>query len=506
MENMDTGYEIKQFYIPENDDLSIEERCELFEKYVQDQSLLCSICMSVAKKPHTSTVCCDMMVLCKSCITQYYNKHYSKCPTCNKMNVYMDHFRNNLRAQKSINELRAVCIYECGFGTTEIKTLEMVITHQEQVCDLRITECNHCHQRIMASQLQDHIKESCMITCPLCNDLVRTPDIVYHMENQCEERPVDCLQSCGETISFNKLAHHIDKQCTFTMINCPLECGTTYIRKDDNEHKRVCDLVMETCTMCDFQCIRKDMKEHQEIRLIHLDYRLRIVEERYTTLHSSYTELLQDVQKWNILVPLLLPESITTVYKGEIITMYLTELPNHYCDFCPVPKQTIPVMFGKHWGYHSNINIDKCLPCAALTNTKTKYVIDSLTTDSINSKKISTVIPHQNTTIFTYKRLEFDALKEVRKSGVVVQTHHTNIVGCFVTEGPNWKWKSQSGTSKTGSIISIAETNGWVRVKWHTNTDSVTGIINTYRIDAEGYHDLSYIDEDDPRIPIEFRI
>jgi hypothetical protein len=77
------------------------------------------------------------------------------------------------------------------------------------------------------------------------------------------------------------------------------------------------------------------------------------------------------------------------------------------------------------------------------------------------------------------------------------------MIGCYVTEGPDWRWGHQSGTSKTGTIVAGADTPGWIRVKWHTAHHG-DPISNTYRIGADKKYDLVYINADDSRIPRTF--
>ncbi len=74
------------------------------------------------------------------------------------------------------------------------------------------------------------------------------------------------------------------------------------------------------------------------------------------------------------------------------------------------------------------------------------------------------------------------------KSGEAVRAEHFNLVGAKVKRGPNWRWGDQDGgQGRTGTVVALAETPAWARVKW-----DVGGISNTYRIGADNEFDLSY--------------
>jgi hypothetical protein len=232
--------------------------------------------------------------------------------------------------------------------------------------------------------------------------------------------------------------------------------------------------------------------------------RVHQLEEHISSLQTTCVKLLQDTHQWNTLLPLLLPGTINAKYNESVISFELKELPTHFCDFCD--EQTrIPNTLGKCWGYHNEDNIDMCLPCSVLHKQTgqiqpTQPIEDKNQID-VDSNRIPNVVPVPSQTWFIYKRMEFDAAIS-HKSGIVVQSHHSNIIGSFVTGGPDWRWNVQYGSSQTGTIVSRAETPGWVKVKWHTGSDGSAPITNTYRMDADGKHDLCYIDSNDSRIPL----
>ena len=76
---------------------------------------------------------------------------------------------------------------------------------------------------------------------------------------------------------------------------------------------------------------------------------------------------------------------------------------------------------------------------------------------------------------------------------MTVKSSDPNIIGCRVTEGPDWRWGNQSGISKIGTIVAMSDTPGWARVKWDTSSDDKEPIINTYRIGSDHSYDLVYI-------------
>ena len=186
--------------------------------------------------------------------------------------------------------------------------------------------------------------------------------------------------------------------------------------------------------------------------------------------------------------------------------MVLADLPRHYCDFCNDGKKSkIPLLFGKNYGYHFG-NVDMCLHCARLTMGITMGITNGITngitaaTATATANAIQSVIPSRN---FQFNITSLNAGNAQYKEGIVVHKSHVNMVGCYVTEGPDWRWTNQAGPSKTGTIVEEAETPGWVRVKWHT-AENGEPISNTYRIGADNKFDLSYINADDSRIPRTF--
>jgi len=190
------------------------------------------------------------------------------------------------------------------------------------------------------------------------------------------------------------------------------------------------------------------MVEHMKDRLYHMEVRVNKMEIE----HNSLVSLFQ----------LFLPEKIETTYFGKKVIMQLSDLSKHNCDFCKEngTPTTIPLIFGKHYGYHFE-SIDKCLSCA----------------------KIDILKP-----IFIAK--PYDIPCEIDK---IVKSSHLNITGRRVTEGPDWRWGNQSGPSKIGTIIAIADTPGWARVKWDTSSDGRDPTTNTYRIGSDNCHDLVYV-------------
>ena len=58
-----------------------------------------------------------------------------------------------------------------------------------------------------------------------------------------------------------------------------------------------------------------------------------------------------------------------------------------------------------------------------------------------------------------------------------------------VVKGRDWRWGSQGGFSRYGTIEFIKDHN-WVSVRWEN------GERNSYRIGAEGYFDLYFYTEE----------
>lgn len=432
-------YDMKQFYTSDMD---------TFEKELADKELLCSICYSVPKKPYTSTLCCGMDIVCMTCLDTHYKKS-TNCITCRKEYVKKEHFIVNLRVQKMIMQLPAVCILGCDIT----KPLEMMLQHQEKECMFRSIECVICSESVIANQMEMHT-ETCMSTCDSCHEPMYSKYIKSHKEEYCTYRNVKCIQDCPETIRFNKMDDHIRSECRHTVITCPIDCGTTYLRMEEDRHVSKCDNVIQTCPLCSYSCYRKEMSEHMKDRLYHMEVRLHKME-------MEHSRLVEENKTFVSLFQLFLPDTIETTYFGKKIVMQLSDLSRHHCDFCQENgnPNTIPLVFGKHYGYHFE-NLDKCLSCAK---------IDILKPIFITSKQ------------------------DLNVSNMTVKSSDPNIIGCRVTEGPDWRWGNQSGISKIGTIVAMSDTPGWARVKWDTSSDDKEPIINTYRIGSDHSYDLVYI-------------
>ena len=455
---------------------------ETFEEYLSNEALLCSICMTVPKQPYTSTMCCGMMILCKSCVITYYENRKTQCPTCNKRGVLEANFVMNMRAQKTIQALRAKCL-NCEFGKDEVKSLETVLVHQEKACEFRIETCTYCDENVCHNMMEEHMKTSCMMTCQACSDIMYSIYFDEHKREWCSKRLVDCTQGCVEKVQFVNMQNHIDSSCAKTVISCHRNCGVSYLRYEYGVHEMKCDLVLSTCPICAYQCERKDMDEHMKDKLYHMEYRMMKME-------TEVKRLAEENESLCSLVPMFLPSTIRAVIHGKEELMYLTDLPRHTCDFCREngDPRRIPKLFGKNYGYHFG-TFDKCLECATLTVRGSPVLA---LTNTRADQTASVAVPIDSAPRFQFNVTHLNARETEYKNGVVVYSTHTNMIGCIVTEGPDWNWSNQSGPSKTGTITAMAETLGWIRVKWHTSAQGEP-ICNTYRIGANGKYDLAYV-------------
>ena len=475
-----------------------------FEQFLSNEALLCSICMSVPKIPQTSTACCGMAILCKDCISEYYSKGKTQCPTCNKYDVRSQHFIINLRVQKTIKQLRAKCT-TCDFGKADVKTLDTVLFHQEKECDFRIEKCSHCTQDVLFNKMEEHLTTTCISTCSLCAESMISSTMNDHKRDTCPMRTVNCAQGCPHMIRVDKMQDHIIKWCEKTRIECYNKCGLTFQRYEYAQHEMKCDFVLTTCPTCDYKCKRVEMVEHMKDRLFHVEFRM-------TKMEKENARLIEENKVLGSLLPVYMPSYIDVRYRGKMIRMTISDLPNNNCDFCKDTGTyvTIPVIFGMNYGYHFE-NTDICLSCVAnivpVTPTTAIASAAAAASDSNRARVMASVQQASfgdrtiiNLPTFTYNITGLDAKRAVYKHNTVVHFNHTNMIGCFVTEGPDWRWANQAGPSKTGTIISMADTPGWVRIKWHTAEDDEP-LSNTYRIGGDSKFDLAYINDDDERIP-----
>lgn len=458
-----------------------------------------------------------------------------------------------------------------------------------QTCE---TACNICKQMVRVIARQEHLEQSCMSPCTLCNELCLSIGLERHKTFECTQRPVSCPQ-CKDMIPYSKMKMHIKEFCGMTQIECPRGCGINYARKEQVSHETQCEQVIVTCDICQHQCIRGEMAAHKANPLPHIDYFVKTQRTEIDGLSRANSKLMQLCMELSMKVeasdkkvddmsrqvlesqlarhqlpqqmaqvahtvailqadalhckvnndhlandmsmmkshmtaffPLMLPSTITHEHR----TMYLAELTNHNCDFCPLVqgyKQRISKTMGRCFGYRApgTEDIDMCLTCASNKCVKTKEMLSMMPTCVAEQlaaeptvKRVRFVAPEQTSQAaasdlrgpreeemqasmpasrpivgkpprqmvpgFIYKITPFNARTTANKAKIVVQSHHVEIEGMMVRRGPNWRHDNQDGD---GVGVIVRHNVDSVLVSWQNGVQE-----GNYYIDMNGEHHLVY--------------
>jgi hypothetical protein len=176
---------------------------------------------------------------CRDCIKPYFEK-FGNCPISKTPLVFndvhkllnYDHIFNNLhincpnkgfgcewvdntfRRENHILECKFEMIFcrnkECG-----MKIMRKDLTNHLSLCQFTIVSCNFCKMEFMRSQIKQHLGESCIF------------------------RELPCTQGCGLKIIACQMDEHVKKSCDLTIVNCDFReynCDDLIIRKDMRKH------------------------------------------------------------------------------------------------------------------------------------------------------------------------------------------------------------------------------------------------------------------------------
>lgn len=610
-----------------------ETRKEKYQQLILSRDLTCAICAEVPHNPFTGH--CGA-TLCQPCVTSAFNAQPNKCPKCNASGVSKGYFGPNLQAKAQIATLRATCALNCD---TFIGPVRDIIDHQVNSCPLRMihckqckkdiiantqdvhnqtceTACKFCKQMVRVTMRQEHLEQSCMSQCTLCNDMYLSIGETRHKSLECTMRPVSCPQ-CKDMVPYSKLSHHIEEFCGMKQLECPRGCGVNYMRKEKVSHEAKCELAMLTCAICQHQCVRKDMAAHKADPVPHIKHLVDIhykemqllnqvnlkltqqcielfmkveasekkvddmshqmlesqlarhqlpqqmaqvthslavvqadtmgckktnehIASEMTTMKSHMTSNASEILRVQSEVATFFPLMLLPTITHEHRTLYLAELTNNNCDFCPVEqgrKKHIGKTMGRYLGYRApgTDDIDMCLTCASKKCVKTKEMLAMMPTCVAEQsaaepmvKRVRFVAPEQTSQAtasdswcpreeetlasmpsaqvvavtasrpivgkpprhmvpgFIYRITPFNPKMTADKEKIVVQSHHMQIEGMKVRRGPNWIFGENHGDD-LGFIICRGEQEGTVMVSWYQGYQNMC-----YSIDADDTHHLVY--------------
>lgn len=196
----------------------------------------CGICLTVAK--HAVVTSCGHM-FCNDCL-QEHRRSRKDCPHCRAVTSDVaPAYQQRMR----IRGLPVKCQFQCG----HVEALHRMHKHEED-CDNRPVDCLQCHVMFHKRDLQRH-QDNCprrLVPCPTCPLKIKLDDV---------EHPLVCPGA---------------------VVPCPHGCDQQLYRGDMQKHEDVCKRIIVTCPVpaCHFQVSRERMEDHeaqavlQHIRLL----------------------------------------------------------------------------------------------------------------------------------------------------------------------------------------------------------------------------------------------
>ena len=138
----------------------------------------------------------------------------------------------------------------------------------EVYCNNKI---NGCEWSSSLKELSDHLAvcQYSLVSCtnPGCTDnTILKIALNYHLTEVCQYRLTPC-EHCSELISLAKMQGHINIDCPKVLIYCPnSSCGTTVYRADVDHIHRTCPYAIFPCQYksygCDFKDTRRNLIDH----------------------------------------------------------------------------------------------------------------------------------------------------------------------------------------------------------------------------------------------------
>jgi ankyrin repeat protein len=130
-------------------------------------------------------------------------------------------------------------IISCGSDELWAEEIE----EHKITCSNRPVKCDLCNESIHLLSLKNHLKNECtdrFIQCPYnCgkNDLKEKMK-EQHCKLWCKRRPIECTNSCGETVPYNEVLIH-KRVCLRRQVRCMLGCGDEmpYEERDHHQNK-----------------------------------------------------------------------------------------------------------------------------------------------------------------------------------------------------------------------------------------------------------------------------
>ena len=219
--------------------------CEFVEKPPEVLQSSCPICLLILREPYQVTCCGNSF--CRACIQKIKTKS-KPCPTCNQEN-FTDY--SNLGLQRPLYGYKVYCSNKdegCDWQG-ELGQLDKHLNlnpnqdKQEIGCVYTRVKCSHCSELYQRHLIKCHQTSECLLrpfSCEMCKVFKSTyDDVVKNHAPSCKCRPVECPNTCGNTIQHQELGEHLSSVCPLSMVECEFShagCDVKMHRKDLPSH------------------------------------------------------------------------------------------------------------------------------------------------------------------------------------------------------------------------------------------------------------------------------
>ena len=219
--------------------------CEFVEKPPEVLQSSCPICLLILREPYQVTCCGNSF--CRACIQKIKTKS-KPCPTC-KQEYFTDY--SNLGLQRPLYGFKVYCCNKddgCDWQG-ELGQLDKHLNlnpdqdKQEIGCAYTRVKCLHCSELYQRCSIKCHQTSECLLrpfSCEMCNEFKSTyDDVSKNHAPSCKCRPVECPNTCGNTLQHQELEEHLSSVCPLSMVECEFShagCDVKMQRKDLPSH------------------------------------------------------------------------------------------------------------------------------------------------------------------------------------------------------------------------------------------------------------------------------
>ncbi|KAK8166687.1 hypothetical protein IWX90DRAFT_386099 [Phyllosticta citrichinensis] len=261
-----------------------------------NDNLICRICLSPYVKPRILT--CEH-TFCEDCLDQHIQTsirqndygHRAKCPTCRRT---LDLTTEPYDVSRIITNMLDEMMVNCPSGSLGCQWSGQrgdVQDHLHYSCHYRMVDCSarHCQYPVMAKD----VEKGCMhtdVSCEHCGERMMEIELENHQLRLCTNL-VDKCHLCDADVVRRLIQSHVQNDCLKATVACPgqeLGCDVKAPREHMAGHEK-------TCTMVKMLPVFQNMKSRQET-LESENSRLRRTVEHLRSSQNAFENTINDMQ------------------------------------------------------------------------------------------------------------------------------------------------------------------------------------------------------------------